>query len=379
MREGLYNKCMRWAVVPALAFLALSALSAGGAAARAPILQRAVRKTHTTMLLSHMDKRVNPAGCAGCHAGVGKRGTPMLRASWGKVCLGCHGPKGKAKADIKSTLIKPSHHPILETSRFHRMDEVLPEDSTMAPRHVTCVDCHVVHVSSEASPLAGVSGYRPDKRGMGRGSEPQGLRLKRASYEYELCYNCHSDSANLPSTTRNIAVDFNPDNASYHPVEAVGKNGDVPSLIPTLRPTSTVTCTDCHGNDDRYGPQGPHGSGSAPLLVAPYRTDDGPETERAYELCYMCHQRTSILSDKSFKRHSYHIVAKQTSCFTCHASHGTQRYDNLIAFNSTIVRPSTNSSGPFYFPSYGTGWPKCYLNCHGAEHWRGGVDKKEWP
>ena len=352
-----------------LAALSIVLLVSGGAWA-APRMQ----------IKSHMDRRVNPAGCAGCHSGVGKSGTPMLRHKWGKLCITCHGKKGKrkAKADIESTLDKPSHHPITETSVYHQMGETLPEDKTTSPRHVTCVDCHVAHLSNPDAPMAGVSGYKPSLRGMGKGTAPMGLRMKAAQYAYEICYECHSDSSNLPPTTKNIAVEFDPNNASYHPVEAAGKNSRVPSLIPGLRETDTITCTDCHGNDDKYGPKGPHGSDSPPLLVAKYRTDDGPETERAYELCYMCHKRGSVLGDQSFRRHNYHIVAKQTSCHTCHASHGTLRYDNLISFNPDVVKPSAKSSGPIYFPS-GDGWPKCFLICHGADHWSQGIGKKEWP
>lgn len=355
-----------WAVVAALAVLCAA--------------NDAMAVSKATIIKSHMDKHVNPYGCAGCHSGVGKLGTPMLRDTVDKVCLSCHGSKdrSKATADIESTLRRSSYHPIIKTSVYHKFGEVLPEEKSTAARHVTCVDCHIVHESSEDAPTRGAAGYKPYIRGLGKGSRPVGKRKPVADYGYELCYECHSDSANLPSDSRNIATEFNPDNASYHPVEAAGKGTREPSLVSTLRETDTITCTDCHGSDDKYGPKGPHGSDASPLLVGTYKTEDGPESERSYELCYMCHDRKSIIGDKSFRRHNYHIVTKKTSCYTCHASHGTQKYERLISFNPEVVKASVNSSGPYYYSS-NTGWPKCYLYCHNVDHWSGGIGNRAWP
>lgn len=330
---------------------------------------------------SHMDKIVNSFGCAGCHSGLGAPGTPLLRDSIDKVCFSCHGKntKDRSSIDIESVLSRSSVHPLETTSVYHRFGEQLPEENSTAPRHVACVDCHVVHVSTPETPTKGSGGYDPGSvRGLSSSGNMLGTRKKLAENGYEICYKCHSDSANLPSASRNISIEFDSENASYHPVEAAGKNSKVPSLVSSLRETDTIACADCHGNDDSYGAKGPHGSDSSPLLVGRYQTEDGPESEPAYELCYMCHDRKSILKDESYKRHNYHIVAYQTSCYTCHASHGTASYEHLISFNPEVVSASVNSAGPYYYPS-STGSPKCYLYCHGVDHWSSGIGNRAWP
>jgi hypothetical protein len=56
----------------------------------------------------------------------------------------------------------------------------------------------------------------------------------------------------------NKRIQFNPANLSFHPVESVGKNPSVPSLIVPWATAGLMYCTDCHNND-----QGPHGGGAA--------------------------------------------------------------------------------------------------------------------
>jgi hypothetical protein len=207
---------------------------------------------------------------------------------------------------------------------------------------------------------------------------PIGGRHGKAEAEHELCYLCHSESANLPNDSRNVALEFDPRNQSYHPVEMEGRNSDVPSLVFQFSETSLITCGSCHGNSDPGGPRGPHGSDYPPLLVAEYRTTDGPETAKVYELCYLCHERKSILGDESFRRHRHHVALEGTACHTCHASHGTSMNRNLISFNDAVVFPATNSGGPDYFPGL-PGTPRCFLRCHDAEHDTGGVAGRSWP
>ena len=230
---------------------------------------------------SHMDSFRNPDGCQGCHSGKGAPGTPLLKASRERLCYVCHGTFSKdnpTAKDIESVLSKFSHHPVIETSHFHFNGEVLPEIDSSVPRHVACEDCHVAHLSSRELPWQGARGYiasqvRTGEKG--HNTEPPGLRLKNASEEYEMCYLCHSDSENLPGDSKNMAEQFDPNNTSYHPIEAPGRNHDVPSLVRALSITDVIRCTDCHGNSDPLGPKGPHGSDYSPLLVAEYDTRSG--------------------------------------------------------------------------------------------------------
>lgn len=313
---------------------------------------------------SHADKSKNPQSCSGCHSGKGARGTPLLKKSKEEICYECHGSfgKGKAKTDIERVFAKRSRHPIQETTKYHMPVEDLPEKISTVSRHVSCFDCHKVHHTTSDKPWAGAKGYARER-----------LRLRNASYEYELCYLCHSDSANLPSDAKNKREEFDPFNESFHPIEMAGRNKFVPSLVRGLTVNSKMNCTDCHGNNDTFGPRGPHGSDYEPLLAAEYRTQEGVESPKAYELCYMCHDRRSILADESFYKHNIHIVTAATSCYTCHNSHGSQNTKHLIIFNPLVVSISNTNTGPTYFPLQGTTNARCYLRCHDIDHNIGGV------
>jgi len=299
---------------------------------------------------THLDKSKINTGCSTCHKSHGKRGTAMLESTKEDLCFKCHGPRGSHK-DIYSVIIKPSAHPVIQTSRYHVSGELLPERDSSLPRHASCYDCHNVHRSEDTEPVKGVRGYS------GRGT-----KIKKLVSEYQLCYDCHSDSANLSG--KNVSLDFIPSNASYHPVETYGKNNRVPSLIRGFTVSSLIKCSDCHGNDDPSGPKGPHGSVFAPILQERYERNPGPESPSTYALCYQCHNRTSILNDESFKAHKIHIVFNQISCAECHNnSHGSSIFSNLINFDTTFT--FSNSRGEFiYSPSPGMGTPRCLLSCH---------------
>ena len=103
--------------------------------------------------------------------------------------------------------------------------------------------------------------------------------------------------------------------------------------------------------------------------------DNGSQLESAaaYALCYKCHDRSSILSDISFKKHNRHLVNAAAPCSVCHDSHGisatqgtTTNNSRLINFDKRFVSP--NASGLLRFEVTGAGSGRCYLNCHGIEH-----------
>jgi predicted CXXCH cytochrome family protein len=305
---------------------------------------------------THLDKSKLPKGCISCHKGHGKRATLMLAAPKEELCFECHGPvkkggPGEAPTDIYSVLLKKSNHPVLQTSQYHVPGEALPERSSSAPRHVSCEDCHDPHMTTKEIPYNVSRGYAGKR-----------VKIKDVRKEYAVCYLCHSDSANLPPGAHNIAQDFDASNASFHPIETSGKNGKVPSLKSPLSTSSLITCSDCHGNDDQFGPKGPHGSNFEHILKANYSTESGPESPAAYDLCYWCHNRSSILNDDSFKSHKRHVLYENSSCFACHASHGSKTYADLISFNNRIVFP--NSLGQLNYVQLLPGKPRCFLNCH---------------
>lgn len=323
---------------------------------------------------AHADPSLLLKECGSCHVGHGEPRTAMLPAREEDLCYRCHGNRsnitevrgekslaeGVEPADIKSEFGKPSHHPV-EISGVHRADEVLPETSPSAGRHAECIDCHPAH----STPLGGVRKIGPE------GLEKKRSTLPGLAFEYQVCYRCHSDSANLPVYETNKRVEFDTANPSYHPVEAAGKGRDMPSLISPYTTTSLIACTDCHGNDSEVGPEGPHGSIYEPILIKNYnRRDDVYESPFEYELCYECHQRESILGNESFNKHREHIVTNKTSCYTCHDSHGSQDYPRLIRFNKdpryTQVYP--NSAGRLEYINIVGSPPECYLSCHDVDH-----------
>ncbi len=211
-----------------------------------------------------------------------------------------------------------------------------------------------------------------------------GAPTAEATYEYEVCYKCHAwnNPVRSPIVDRifhnnNVADEFSTANASYHPVEAQGKNPDVPSLLQPWNTTSLVYCTDCHSSE-AGGVSGPHGSAYRPLLVRQYVTiDNTRESYEAYALCYGCHNRASILRADSFDLHDKHIRGKRTPCSVCHDPHGVSaaqapasQSTHLINFDRDVVFPSekaNNGAGPF-FVDQGARRGSCTLLCHGEDH-----------
>jgi len=299
---------------------------------------------------THLDPSRN-MDCSSCHKGHGVSGTLLLSSSNDQICFNCHGPSGPGK-DIYSVINKTYKHDILNTAQYHQSGETLPEQNPSDPRHVSCFDCHNVHKLDSTNTLKGVRGY-----------DGRGTHYREANAEYQVCYMCHSDSFNLPSTSHNIADDFISTNTSFHPVETYGKNTNVPSLNSGYSTNSIIKCSDCHGNDDSLGPKGPHGSLYQGMLAFQYSTSPGPESQSSYELCYQCHNRTSILNDESFKAHKIHIVNNNISCAQCHDPHGSSMNPYLIEFDTNYV--TNNSNGNLTFQDYpGNGYHRCLLTCH---------------
>jgi len=155
---------------------------------------------------------------------------------------------------------------------------------------------------------------------------------------------------------------------------------ETPSLIPGMARGTMIRCTDCHNNDSGPrasggGPDGPHGSNYDFLLERNYSVlDDSAESEFDYAICYKCHQRSSILSDRSFAEHRKHIVEEHTPCSACHDPHGisvtqvsTSDHTHLINFDTTIVRPERRT-GRLEFKDLGRFAGSCTLVCHGETH-----------
>ncbi len=158
-------------------------------------------------------------------------------------------------------------------------------------------------------------------------------------------------------------------NPSFHPVEAIGRNNDMQSLIQPYTIQSYTACTDCHGSEQANGPRGPHGSAFKPILKARFQADDGfAETADQYALCYLCHNRNIVVSENpgSFRYHKKHIQEEKASCRACHNSHGSTQYTHLIDFDTRIVFP--NSKHELRYTDNGGHKGACSLRCHDEDH-----------
>jgi predicted CXXCH cytochrome family protein len=313
-------------------------------------------------------KTVAANGCENCHSphGAGERQRLLTFAGGDQACYVCH-DGNVATQNMKAEANKASSHSSLSILTQHDA----AEDPVNAPRHAACVDCHNPHAGSNASAIA------PNANGAIAGVlgvNSAGAVVATVTRQYELCFRCHADSDNRGRALvsrqyvqTNARLQFFTGNASYHPLEAPGKNPSVPSLISPLTVSSQLYCTDCHNNSDPSGPHGPHGSAYAPILERRQELSDfQAESSAIYALCYKCHDRDNILNNQSFPYHRLHIVDQKTACATCHDSHGLAENPRLINFNLLYCSPS--SQGLLQYKSTGPLHGNCSVTCHGKDH-----------
>lgn len=346
--------------------------------------------------------------CENCHsphtAGSGAR--ILNYAVEEDNCFACHN-SNVANHDLETEFTtKASVHPITLTTGTHDAAETNVPDTA---RHVECYDCHNPHGAQSLTidPLLGpVNGAR--------GVDINGADVTEVSLPQEVCYRCHGDSTDKPAalTTRasvqtNTRLEYNSANStSYHPVAtSIPDPGatNVPSLITgsiprtlggTVEHGNTISCLDCHNNDENpnngaggTGPSGPHASINSPILERNYNTvDDTVESAAQYAMCYKCHTRTDgatgILDSATFARHSWHITGQVagggktsavlvgTPCNICHDPHASETQDNMINFESIIVTGNRT-----YTFDAATGQGYCSLSCHGQNHAECGYDR----
>ncbi|HEY2775796.1 MAG TPA: cytochrome c3 family protein [Candidatus Binatia bacterium] len=352
-------------------------------------------------LLNFTDLPPAPFSCttSGCHS-TDPSGPAHLVA---RTAAGARGVSARASVsggiDIAAAIGKPSAH--------HEVPGELERRAATRsgrggdPGSVTCTDCHNPHlVAGQGAVSAGddptVAGGA--LRGVS-GVDRNGITVSSVRYSYEVCLKCHGD--NSPALLRtprvvpgiNLRRVFDPSNASFHPVFALGRDPDVPSIPssfePSMTATSMITCTSCHADDDG-ATRGPHGSMWKPILRERYETADMTvESSENYALCYRCHDRQSILSDRSFRPgaarnghargagHRGHLEAG-APCSACHDAHGiestgsplagaTGSHTHLINFDTSIVAPKPGAAAPV-FTDKGTFAGSCDLVCHGVVH-----------
>ena len=287
--------------------------------------------------------------CATCHrTHTGKNNNLLKSASpQSNLCFTCHDGTG-ATTNVKAQFTDPAVPQNDNTNRlYYRHDILNPakphtraganEFGGVSNRHTECGDCHNPHKANGANStttttgwsasgrLAGISGVSVVNNAAGTaptytfldGTTP----AKAITREYQLCFKCHSgftpQLANLtgkPSRDRlDKGAEFNPNNLSYHPIEAPGKNvssamvaslsGFSPYRQWTFVVGDTIRCSNCHASSTKYNQTTPPAAGSslpahtsqvAGILLAPYRDRLLKPVGEAFnaaefKLCFMCH------------------------------------------------------------------------------------------
>ena len=402
----------------------------------------------------HGPYTTNSGECATCHRTHTAKGSNLLTKSTPQstLCFTCHDGTG-ANTNVLATYNDPAVPQNVVADRLiYRHDTLAPTSHTSASvnefggvsdRHSECSDCHNSHQAkgpdsttlpdgvTASSRLAGVSGVSVVNGAAG--TAPTYTFLPGGAVpitrEYQLCFKCHSGFTKLdsnagfkPSRYRlDKAIEFNPANPSYHPVEAPGKNpspkmaaslaGPSPYKQWNFTTSSVISCANCHSNYKRFNlvtlpsanASSPlHASNTAGILRQPYRNRLLKPVSEAYKdsdfaLCLMCHSNTPFANQTgtatNFGFHGYHLTALigqgsanamidtpgagggNAICAECHFRQHSTTYKNttptqdisgagLVSF-APNVQPN---GGILQWASTTPGTGSCTLTCHGKTH-----------
>ncbi len=343
---------------------------------------------------------------------------------WGQAVTVCHGTGGTSGAkniDIQTEMGKFYAHKVGDYTGFHAATEGTTGYSWLANWHVECADCHNPHTAGTLLHTLGtntISAVSPFSVLYGAGGvtmswpaawtvptaanytyeEPKGVVSPASpgvTKEYEICLKCHSSFSwginpppSPPAVLTDQALEFNPSNASYHPVAGSNTNTEGTYVSPWTSGTQTMYCSDCHGNN-AAAPVGPHGSSNRSILTSAY--DPVAVGTVSSELCFDCHDYATYYSggvaitntgfrDATRNLHFEHMhsagfpyqggVPKR--CTGCHLNppHGSDKA-HLIAYSSDPVPYGSYSSLTSYTDA-GSGnyiGGSCSATaCHSAAH-----------
>jgi predicted CxxxxCH...CXXCH cytochrome family protein len=283
------------------------------------------------------------------------------------VCWNCHGstasPAAGAQGDrsgknLQAEFAKAGNHPIASDTVHDSVAEATDTYNSGkfrgTNRHVNCLDCHDPHAAGKTkhptgasstnaigadSPIQSVTGVSFNTTGLANWSPTTGTQLTwtaAATFEYQICFKCHSSWAfgTTPPTDPNVtavppggnvmtdvAQEFNPGNASGHPVVAPNTGHLLQALKMANGWTTgqTMSCSDCHASDDAAGIGGPHGSTAATKMILkgpntlwPFQSNGTTPlnlgTDQTNNFCSNCHDVTQALVHRD---HGY-------ACTVCH-------------------------------------------------------------
>jgi predicted CXXCH cytochrome family protein len=378
----------------------------------------------------HVSYLATTASCAACHRAHAASGR-ALRGTWPEesLCFACHGGDGPG-TDVAAAFVYANsataffQHDVAATNGVHRAGEMEASAYGGENRHVECEDCHQPHEATRGTAAApmlqlemnAVSGVEPVWAG--HVAPVDYIWLPEAERESQVCFKCHSSFTTLPDyapdgwdgsgyiadglrkltsgdpqqvpDSRDMASEFNPYQASFHPVVAQGRNQNIPAgaFAAGWSQTSMVYCTDCHSNPGASsGVGGTHGSPFLHLLngSAEYQTANHNAPALAgTELCFQCHDEGDYLAngpDSNFARRNRNLHAQHAddgTCYLCHDSHGSEQLhllnlDLSIADGTeTYLLPGydglpTNSQTYWQISPDGSA-KTCWIVCHGHDH-----------
>lgn len=383
----------------------------------------------------HKDYTLTTGMCALCHRAHTATAANLLAkpAPQSALCFSCHDGTG-ANSNVQGEYTDPNVPAnVPATSSFYSHPSTTASNHTVGQedefagvlnRHAECADCHNPHTLGSTLSASTSSGWTPSGAltgSAGVAASPAYSWKNPIAFEDELCFKCHSAYTTLLTYTKESykktdkLVEFDPANASYHPVEAAGKNATsqlASSLAGGSRwqftTASTVRCVNCHGDYRPAAPAAnarlaPHTSRYRGLLIANYRDRDLKTSAEAYDsadfsLCYLCHSEAPFTAgskdprpDTNFPLHGLHVGdiagggggtsididtpgAGQGNaiCAECHyRTHstklapwtGNQNYGRGVNFAPDVL-PVAGQTTPLWSAAN----QNCTLLCHGENH-----------
>ncbi len=387
----------------------------------------------------HVNYTATSDDCAACHRSHTASGI-VLRRTWPEeqVCFTCHTLGGTgtnvqpAFTSYTNTATRIFEHDVAATNGVHRLGQNTAGFFTGANRHIECEDCHESHESTRDAtagttlpPMIQPEMYFTsgvDPAWAGAGAPSSFIWMSQAQREYQICFKCHSSFTTLPTyqpdgwgwtgaawnyvanglpklttpntsqvlDSRDMAQEFNPNNTSFHPVIAKGRNTVIPAaaFVNGWSVNSMVYCTDCHTNANQpTNGYGPHGSPRLHLLggTMDYTTVDNINNRNFQgngELCFKCHDYnlyvagTATSTNTGFRTggtqyHDFHSGGQGAfgvPCYECHDTHGSEQ-QHLINFNSAAITfPAGYNSQNAWVYNPATGVGTCFLTCHNVDH-----------
>ncbi len=396
--------------------------------------------------------------CGVCHDTHSAQSQNLVKApSATEQCYACHAG-GVGGADVKEqyTLGQPANDPA--TRSYYSHDTTDPGDHTLdsanefqgkLTRHSQCADCHDPHGAQVAKPTMTSTGWTAPGgftkvAGVAVTNGASGTvptytwldgMVQPVTAEYQLCFKCHSTFTTLPADVpgkpsqsfTDLATQLNPANASYHPIEAPGRNqtqkladslaGSSPYKLWNFTTNDTIRCVSCHSSNTTGTSTDPaqnapdatltvHASTNRGILIRPYENRVLSKAGQFYDnkgfaLCLACHMETPYLNQTrpaaaegtNFVFHGLHMAGisgegsggldidapgagqGNARCAECHwSSHGTTDLpstqkvagDRLVVFAPDVL-PSKAMGGVPTFTKTATGGT-CTLTCHGEDH-----------